>query len=124
MNKESEIRELICKYNIDIENEHEFIEELKGICGNTGTVIKPRCETIYSEGYFKPKKRYFIVFGNGGRSTACFHITTDGGYVTLEDIDKAYSEQFPGNKGVILVPSNVIELNKSDYKDWTKENKS
>lgn len=29
MNKESEIRELICKYDIDIENEHEFIEELK-----------------------------------------------------------------------------------------------
>lgn len=67
----------------------------------------------------EPKKRYFIVFGSGGRNaTVCFHITTAGGYVTLQDIDKAYTEQFPEFKGLIIVPSNIIELNESDYKDW------
>ena len=69
----------------------------------------------------EPKKRYFIVFANGGiNARSCFHLTTNGGYVTLVDIDKAYKEQFEGTEIIILIPTNIIELNESDYKDWVK----
>jgi len=63
---------------------------------------------------------YFILedgsIGHGSATTE----NKKGTYVSVDDIREYVEESAPGIKKLII--QNIIELNKMDYKSWTKYN--
>lgn len=63
------------------------------------------------------KKRYFVVFFDGSHSGSR-NCITDGSYINRQQMVLDFQNSIKGFKGVV---SNIIELSKSDFEDFTKD---
>lgn len=96
------------------------------------TPVKTMLENIIIESPVKPKKRYFIVYYRlirvgGGLNNWHANIDTEGEYPSFNDIGTKIKDKLniriekKDHKVGLIIPTSIIELNESDYNDWTKE---
>ena len=113
-------RERCIKNNTDPDKySYYYVKTESGTAWYSGLNYIKIEETVINE--VKPTKRYFIVFLQGAMNTGvALHIKTEGNYITMEDIYNAYSCQGKSKSNPVMFPTNIIELNESDYKDWVK----
>ena len=65
----------------------------------------------------KNRKRYFIVFFDGSHCGSMCYVT-NGSYVNRRQMVLEYQNRVQGFEGTV---SNIVELSKSDFEDFTKE---